>query len=230
MQVKIVLIEPEYSENLGLVARAIKNFGFKELVLVKPKTEHLNAGAKSRAMHALDVLKNAVITESFAKAIENCTYVIATSAKTTSAEKIPRTAITISEFAEKFGNSNAKLALVFGRESAGLNNEEIKQCDFLVTIPTHGKYKTLNLSHSVAIALYELSENKKTQRFNSAKTQTKKQLTEKFNTAIKNTKNIEKKESVKTSAKALISRALISEKEAKALVTFLSALEKQRNK
>ena len=67
MRAKIILVSPEYPENIGLIARTMKNFGFGELLIVKPKTGIMNAKAKSRAMHAQDVLQKARVSEALKK-------------------------------------------------------------------------------------------------------------------------------------------------------------------
>ena len=155
MQVKVVLVEPEYEENIGLIARAMKNFGCSELLLVNPKIDYCSGLAKSRAMHAQEILKNAKKFNSLAEALKQTDYSVATSAKITCEKKISRTAINVKELAKNFSNKKAALAIVFGREGTGLTNKELTECDFLVKIPSSHKYKTLNVSHSVAVILYE---------------------------------------------------------------------------
>ena len=150
--IHVVLMEPEHPANIGAVARIMKNFGFKKLVLVNPKC-NINEDSHNLAKNAQDVLNNAKIANS----IEGFDYVIGTTAIIGNDYNIPRTPLSPKELAEKLSQVKEKqIALLFGRESAGLSNEEIKDCDFIVNIPSANDYTTLNLSHAVGVLLYEI--------------------------------------------------------------------------
>ncbi len=223
MRLKIVLVRPIYEENIGLVARAMANFGFEELVIVKPECDLKSGKTKSRAMHGKHVLLKARSFENIEEAVKDCTYSIATSAR----KGKNRNFLKPVEIAEKFGKSNAKIAIVFGSEPSGLSNEEIAECDFVASIPASAKYPTLNLSHAVCVMLYQLfAGNKKAKNakaeFNDAKPVTKKILLKAFEKDLAMLSSIDDKRNVLASFKALCSRSLLSEKEAKALVAFLS--------
>jgi len=227
MKIKIILVQPEYPENLGLTARAMKNFGFKELFLVNPKAGKGEARAKSRAAHAIDVLEKARVFKSLAKALEQVDYSVATTAKPASGKKLFRTAISPKNLAAKFSKTNAVLGIVFGRESSGLTNNEIKQCDFVASIPSSVHYHTLNISHAAAIMLYEFFSTQKGIGFKAASRETKKILLKKISGIVGNSATIQNKDSVILSFKALVSRALVTEKEAKAMLTLLSEMERK---
>jgi len=152
--ISIILIEPETSGNVGYVARAMKNFGFKELILINPKCNHLDLNAMSRATHARDLLKKAKV-EDFSY-LKNFDYLIATTAIIGTDYNIPRSPISVEELAKKVSKIKNKIGLMIGREGSGLNNKEINMADFIVTIPASKSYPTLSISHSVAIMLYEL--------------------------------------------------------------------------
>ena len=152
----VILIEPENPGNIGAIARVMKNFGFTKLVIVNPQCNHLDTESLKRSKHAQDILKNAVITDK--NVFNQYDYLIGTTAKLGTDYNIPRSPLTIREFSSVYItlDLNTKIALIIGREGIGLTNDEINKCDFMVTIPSSLDYPTLNISHAVAILLYEL--------------------------------------------------------------------------
>lgn len=154
--ISIVLIEPSTAGNIGFIARAMKNFGLKDLILIKPKCE-LKKEALWYAKHAKDIIKKSKIkTSSYLKKFD---YLIGTTAIIGSDYNIPRSPLNPKQLAKELSKINlkkTKIALIFGREGSGLNNKEIQMCDFIVTIPTSTKYQTMNISHSASIIFYEL--------------------------------------------------------------------------
>ncbi|MBS3128267.1 RNA methyltransferase [Candidatus Woesearchaeota archaeon] len=156
--ISLILVEPEGPENIGAVARVMKNFDVTELILVKPKCNHLSLEARKRAMKAHSVLEKAKIV----KAIPKMHTLIATTAKGGNDFNVSRAPLSPEQLVEIIAHKKINLGIVFGRESSGLTNEEIQQCDFCVTIPSSEKYQALNLSHAVSIVLYEIfKKNKK---------------------------------------------------------------------
>jgi len=151
----VVLVEPKYSGNIGAIARCMKNFGVSELYMVNPCD--IDDEAITRAMHARDVLESAKIYKSFEDVRRDLDYCAATSSVVDKGEKAClRKFDSIGEFAEKIKDFSGKVGIVFGREDYGLYNEEIALCDVLLTIPTSSVYPSMNLSHAVAVVLYEL--------------------------------------------------------------------------
>jgi len=155
--ISVILVEPKTSGNIGAIARVMKNFGFNDLILVNPKCKHLNKEALDRASHAKEILKKAKVN----KKIPKLDYLIATSSCLGTDYNIPRSPISPKQASEKISKTKKNVGFVFGREDHGLNNKEILECDFIVTIPTDEKYPVMNLSHSVAVVLYEISKNLK---------------------------------------------------------------------
>jgi TrmH family RNA methyltransferase len=152
---RVVLVEPKNEGNVGAVARAMKNFGVDELILVTPCP--LGAEARQRAMHGIDILESAAVVEDLAVALKDADLVVGTSGITTENEKrFARIAVQPRAFAAKIRQAKGTVALLFGRENFGLLDEELRRCDILITIPAAGAYPILNLSHAVAILLYEL--------------------------------------------------------------------------
>lgn len=156
MQIRVVLVETEYSSNLGSVCRVMKNFGFCELYLVYPKCE-INVDAYKGAKHAKDVLENAKKTN-WADAVNGCDFVIGTSGIKIRNKGTIRGVLGLRQFAKKAAYyKDKKIALVFGREGIGLNQDELNECDIILHIESAEQYPVLNLSHAAGIVLYMLS-------------------------------------------------------------------------
>jgi TrmH family RNA methyltransferase len=153
---RVVLVEPLNDGNVGAIARAMKNFGLDELVLVRPC--HIGEEGTKRAMHGIDVLKEARVVYSESDALKGADFVAATSGVDTASEKnFVRIAMTPRDFSVKMRDVKGKVAILFGREDFGLDNELIKRSDFLITIPASPVYPILNISHAATILFYELN-------------------------------------------------------------------------
>ncbi len=153
--IRVVLVEPKNEGNVGAVARAMKNFGVKELVLVKPC--RLGAEARQRAMRGVDILDAARTVGDLGTALKETDLIIGTSGVDTESEKrFARISVTPREFATRVAKMDGRVALLFGREDFGLLDEELRQCDLFVTVPASPDYPILNLSHAVTVLLYEL--------------------------------------------------------------------------
>ncbi len=155
---KIILVDPLYSGNVGSVARVMKNFGFAELVLVNPC--ELDIKARVMSVHAYDVIENARIEFSLKDALSGSNVSIGMTGlpgKTDNKHfRIPF--YNPGQLKGKLEGNTGTVSLVFGREDAGLRNEELEMCDIIVNIPTNPAYSSMNLSHAVAVVLYELSD------------------------------------------------------------------------
>jgi len=162
----VILVEPLYEGNIGGVARVMKNFGFGELVLVKPPK--LGGEARAKAMHGREILRKAGKATTLGEAAKDFDYLVATSAVSASDTNTLRTPVAPEELAVAL-KKKGRVGLVFGREDAGLTNDEIKLCDMLVTIPANPEYPTLNIAQSVGIILYEISRQRMRQEFGDKK-------------------------------------------------------------
>ncbi|MFH1234961.1 MAG: TrmJ/YjtD family RNA methyltransferase [Candidatus Diapherotrites archaeon] len=222
MKVLVVLVGCEYGENLGLVARAMKNFGLKSLALVEPKVDKAGDSAVSRAMHAKEILKKARVFGSLDEALKGVDFAVATTARSSKNEGSGRKAVSLELFAEKYRQSNAKIAIVFGRESNGLTNSEIGKCDFIVSIPASREYGVLNLSHAAALVFYELFGKKPKTPFNAAGKETKDAVILLFADLADATGRIRNKKAVVGSFKHLLGRAPATDKEVRAIAAVLS--------
>ncbi|MBN1377404.1 TrmJ/YjtD family RNA methyltransferase [Candidatus Woesearchaeota archaeon] len=225
----IVLIEPKTSGNVGAIARVMKNFGFKNLILINPKCE-INKEALNRASHARDILEKVKITDMNCLKKYDCK--IGTTAKIGNDYNILRIPLLPKEMAEKIKKTKNKTALILGREETGLKNSELKQCDFVVTIPTDKKYKTMNISHSLAILLYEINEtkdeNRITKTFKTATKKEKDRIMELLDNAMDKMDfpTESKKETQRKLWKKLIGKSNLTRRESFALMGFLKRIEK----
>lgn len=155
-QLTVVLVNTSHPGNIGATARAMKNMGLNKLTLVQP--EQFPSGvAVGRAVSAVDILDNARVVDSLQEAVADCGLVIGTSARS---RKIPWPMLNPEQCADKVirNAENNKVALVFGREDAGLNNEELQQCHYHVQIPTAAEFSSLNLASAVLVICYEVQK------------------------------------------------------------------------
>ncbi|MBX7150677.1 RNA methyltransferase [bacterium] len=152
--VKIILVEPQTPGNVGAVARAMKNFGLTQLVLVNP-CDYLSEEARWMAVHAEEILESAQTVKTLEKALEGVVLAVATTARKRDTH-FP--SFTPKETAERICEVSAHqpVAVVFGRERNGLLNEEIYQCQIQSGIPTFHQHNSLNLGQAVMVYLYEL--------------------------------------------------------------------------
>ncbi len=153
-QIRIVLVNTTHPGNIGAVARAMKNMGLSDLVLVAPKS-YPSAKAWWRAANAADVLESARVVETLEEAVGDCGLVVGTSARE---RRIPWPLLTPRECGERCYSeaSTHPVALIFGREDRGLTNEELHQCHFHVHIPSNPDYSALNISAAVQVLCYEM--------------------------------------------------------------------------
>ena len=152
--IRIVMVNTSHPGNVGAAARAMKNMCLGDLVLVAPR-EFPCAEATARASGADDILAEAGVVETLAEAVADCRVVIGASARLRSVPwplLAPREAAALA-IAE---NSRSRVAVVFGRESSGLSNEELDLCTHLVHIPTNPDYSSLNVAMAVQVIAYEL--------------------------------------------------------------------------
>jgi tRNA (cytidine32/uridine32-2'-O)-methyltransferase len=152
--IRIVLVNTSHTGNIGSVARAMKTMGLTQLVLVDPVSKP-DSQASALAAGATDVLHGARIVDTLAEAIADCGLVIGTSARNRTLDwplLEPRAA------AGKLLEESPRypVALVFGRESSGLSNDELQQCNFHVHIPANPDYSSLNLAMAVQALSYEI--------------------------------------------------------------------------
>ncbi len=154
-RLRIVLVETSHPGNIGAAARAMKNMGICQLVLVAPY-KFPDDKATWRSASAVDVVENARVVETLDEAIQGCQLVIGTSARD---RRIPWPMLDpkgCGEKVEQEHGQGAEVALIFGREAHGLKNEELQKCHYHVNIPTGKAYSSLNLAMAVQVLCYEV--------------------------------------------------------------------------
>ncbi|NDV18826.1 TrmJ/YjtD family RNA methyltransferase [Pseudodesulfovibrio sp. JC047] len=154
-QLRVILFRPKYPENIGSVARACLNMGVSDLVVVDPYNFNMEKALPLATVHAKHVLESARIVETLAQAVDGCTAVFGTTARTGGWRKGIMNPETLTNVVDERLRSNGTVALVFGPEDKGLTNEETSVCSGLMTIPTSREGTSLNLAQSVVVTLYE---------------------------------------------------------------------------
>jgi TrmH family RNA methyltransferase len=152
----VIILEPKIAGNIGAIARICNNFNVNKLILVSPQVNPLAEEARARAKHSETYLTKAKILSSFDEVRGNYDFLIGTSAKAGSSYNVLRQPISSWHLSKNISLTKGKFGVVFGREDKGLTNEELRKCDFLVTIPVPGEHKVLNISHAVGIIVYEI--------------------------------------------------------------------------
>lgn len=152
-KIRIVLVETSHPGNIGGIARAMKNMGLSQLVLVNPK-EFPSQIASARASSAADVLDNACVVNNLDEAIKGTKLVVGASARL---RKVSWPQLDVRETAELALQTveDGEVALVFGREDSGLSNSELDKCHYLAHIPSNPTYSSLNIGAAVQVFAYE---------------------------------------------------------------------------
>jgi len=152
--IRIVLIQTSHPGNIGSAARAMKTMGLSELYLVKPKL-FPDAQATAMSSNASDILESACVVDSLKEALVDCHWVVGSSARNerSLAWEVLEARECGEQVVEKAGTG--RVALVFGRESSGITNDELAYCHHLVHIPTNPDYSSLNLASAVQLLSYE---------------------------------------------------------------------------
>ena len=154
---KIILVEPAGTINVGSVARLCENFKVNELRLVSPKCDYLAKEAKNMAVKGIKILEEAKVYNDLNSALSDCSRIIATCGRKEHGE-IP---INSNKDALNWALESERdetIALVFGREDRGLSNEELLKANKIISLNTNQNYPSLNLSHAVAIVLHQFNQ------------------------------------------------------------------------
>ncbi len=150
--IRIVLCRPSHPGNIGAAARAMKTMGLTDLRLVSPE-RYPAPEAEWMATNAIDVLQSATVHASLADSIRECVAAFALSARPR--EWSPQV-LDVRSAAARAAGMEGNIAFVFGNETAGLTNEEMFACQFLVHIPANPQFNSLNLAQAVQVVAYEL--------------------------------------------------------------------------
>jgi tRNA/rRNA methyltransferase len=150
--IHFILIKPQIGENIGSVARAIKNFDISKLRIVNPRCKWPNERANATSVGAKDLIDKAKIFNSVSKSVGDLDIVFASSSRI---RKVNKKVISIYDLTKKI-NKKQKIGIMFGPEASGLSNNDINYADYLVKIPTSKKFSSINLSHSAIIFCFQL--------------------------------------------------------------------------
>ncbi len=228
MEISVVLVEPIYQINIGYAARICKNFGARELVLVNPRCKPNGKNALKYSKHGADVLANARICKSMEEAVGSSLAIGSTSIWRKASASLYNI-YSLNDMASILKeNSIGKISLVFGRESTGLTREELMHCQASVFIPVRSSYTTLNISHALAIMLYELAQAQPSKRMRSlyaTETELERVLTV-FKLMLESKRNIRSKKTVYAAFEQILKRAKPTKRELSALAVGLSERER----
>ncbi len=151
----VILVEPQLGENIGAAARAMANFGLSRLRLVKPQQGWPNEKARIMAAGADRVLDGVELFATIEAAIGDCTFVLATTARShDQAKPVIAAELAAAEMASRVA-AGESVAILFGRERNGLENDEVALADRIVTLPVNPAFASLNLAQAVVIVAYE---------------------------------------------------------------------------
>jgi tRNA/rRNA methyltransferase len=151
----VVLVEPQLGENIGAAARAMANFGLARLRIVAPRQSWPNAKARMMAAGADRILDGAELYDNLEAAIADCTLVFATTARAHDQAKPVVGAAEAAALMAPRVAAGETVAVVFGRERNGLENDEVALADHILTLPVNPAFASLNLAQAVVIVAYE---------------------------------------------------------------------------
>lgn len=154
----IILVDPQLGENIGMVARAMLNCGLTDLRLVRPRDGWPNARAKTAAAGASSVVETARIFDNTTDAIADLQYLLATTARarhSTQRVLTPRSAATE---VRRRAAEGSRCGILFGKESRGLDNDDIAHADAILTVPLNPAFTSLNLAQAVLLFGYQWFE------------------------------------------------------------------------
>ncbi len=152
--VRIVLIDPSHPGNIGSVARAMKNMGVTDLVLVRPRS-FPDPDSNRLAAGADDVLENARIVSTVSDAVADCGFIAGATARPRSYYWEFTTPRDVAARIVALPDGD-RVALLFGSEKYGLGTEDLQYCNLLVRIPANPEYCSLNLAMAVQLLTYEI--------------------------------------------------------------------------
>ena len=226
----IILFEPQLEENIGAAARAMLNFNFHNIRIIKKGWKPSKVSFKNSAK-ADEILKNAKVFNNLEDAINDLHYIFATSNRK---RDLNIDVVNLKKGAKIINNyKNFKVGILFGPERSGLTNEAISLCDKIIEIPLNQNFKSLNLAQSVLLVVYELF-NLNLYKINSVKKKkTKKKELLIFFKVLQNYlekvnffKVKEKKKIMMRNIKTIFNKAELTEKEVKILLGIIKNLTK----
>ena len=232
--ISFILHKPQLSENIGACARAIKNFNFNKLILVNPKPIFPNDKVLATSVGAKNIINQSKVFDNLEKSIKNIDIVIATSARFRN-KNIKH--INLNDL--KKIDFKKKIAFLFGSEASGLSNNEISYANYTLQIQTNPEFRSLNLSHSLIIIAFQVSNllSMKTNIFKKSdkiKSASKKDIQSILKVCLKNLEEInffkqkEKKPIMLENLRNIFYKMDLSDKETRILSSVFASLGKKR--
>jgi tRNA/rRNA methyltransferase len=154
----ILLDHPQMGENIGAAARAMMNFGLRDLRLIAPRDVWPNERAEALSAGALGAMEAVGVFNTLPDALADLHFVLATTARPRDMVKPVYTPAQAAQSCHEKLAQGLHVGLLFGGERAGLNNEDLTRAHGIITIPTHPDFPTLNLAQSVLLMAYELTQ------------------------------------------------------------------------
>ena len=232
--ISFILHKPQLSENIGACARAIKNFNFKNLLIVSPKPIFPNDKILATSVGAKDIIKKTKVFSNIEESINKIDILIATSARfrNKNIKHISLNDLYKIDFTKKIG-------FLFGSEASGLTNLEISYADYTLQIPSNKNFRSINLSHSLIIIAQLISgliyKNKPIfKKSKKIKNASKKEIKNMLNFCIKNLeernffKHYEKKPIMLENLRSIFYKMELSKKETRILSSVFAGLLKKR--
>ena len=229
-----ILHKPQLSENIGACARAMKNFNFSKLIVIKPKPTFPNDKIVATSVGAKEIIKKSKVYQTLEPAMKNIDILISTTSRfrNKNIKHIKLKELNKIDF-------NKKIAFLFGSEASGLSNNEISFSNYALQIPSNPNFKSLNLSHSliiVAQALFQLLNMKKSKYSRSKKIRSasKKNIQAMTNLCVRHLEEInffkpkEKKPKMLENLRSIFYKMDLSEKETRILSSVFASLGKKK--
>lgn len=220
------MIRPDIGGNIGAIARAMKNLGFEDLVIVDGC--ELDEEAHNRAKHAQEILNSAERWDRMKWSGFDLT--VGTSSETGGGYNVRRNAITPGKLGQRLKDVEGEVGLIFGPEAKGLRNEEVEKCDLLCHIPANDEYPVFNLSHAATIILYELSKAGKDAAYKLANEDQKRVLMEQLEGLVDEVTREYRRGPVELSLKNVFGRGMLSTREANTLIGFFRKIKERLKK
>ena len=232
--ISFILHKPQLSENIGACARAMKNFNFSKLIVIKPKPTFPNDKIVATSVGAKEILKKSKVYQTLEPAIKNIDILISTTSRfrNKNIKHIKLNELNKIDF-------NRKIAFLFGPEASGLSNNEISFSNYVLQIPSNPNFKSLNLSHSliiVAQVVFQILNMKKSKysRSKKIKSASKKSIQSMTNLCVRHLEEInffkpkEKKPKMLENLRSIFYKMDLSEKETRILSSVFASLGKKK--
>jgi len=225
MKISIALVEPLYQINIGYIARIMKNFSISNLYIINPRCNYKGKQAIMYSKHAHDIIESAMIVHSIseAKELSKPSMTVGTTGIWRKTESSFHNIYTLEEFA-RVHKAQRNILLVLGRDDIGMTKSELEQCDATIFIEASSSYPVLNISHALAVLLYELNKHAHEYKFEEmlASSRTKKSIMLLFKSMVETNPKIRNKKAVTMAFEHMLNRSMPREKELKALAIALS--------